>query len=640
MTRGIAIGTNSSDRFAAPRAITANINAFHQETPRYMGIRELVQNGIDAIARYRDRFDPNYTGRVFVGQYKDSLAVPGQLDRRRLCVADNGISMTYLDVKNHLNTLANSSSINVDHTDTHKGQGAKSALLPVNRAGMEYLCMTPAEMLVDIEPQPNPWACQLKENTVDYEGAAVYELACFGEDEHGQQTPCANADAGEFEALSSHVKMITSAGHGTIVILNGNEGKDTIDSESILTPAFTNTYGVVKFLNSRYFSFPEWVTVNAEERAQRGGLPSEDVVMAHGAEAMLNKATVEADRGAEDMILNDYCVRVHWWVMPLLGTPTLKGSTGSMSRFNSRAHISLAYKNEIYDNFSQMDHGGTYNNIQGARLRRAGVYNITKRTIIYIEILDNVHVNAVRSHLLTPAGEVIDVNDFLDDLRLNLPERLKELILANETQVDEMDSAKLREDLQKLNLRFQSQETTPGGIETSSTKTLGRRDPEGEKAPSGRGKEGRPTGPQRTRRAPGGSESSRPLMVTSMPPVIWQHLERTDIAAEFDSHTLVLNEDWAYIPTYVKMVMGILQQKGATMPEETLRLRCHTLVRDLIRSNLAGRAYGAKLMAAELKLGAEEALAFLTQEALTTAALPSWDTLKYIEQRGRALLTQ
>ena len=171
--KGCPIGLDNSDEFAACKALTRSINNACNETPRYMGLRELVQNSIDAIIR-QQRIEPGFHGRVVVAPFWDGY---NQELTNKLCVADNGISMSIAEVQKHLNNLHNSGNDQGHEfssgTAKHKGQGAKTALLPYNKLGMEYYLMQQNE---------RPVFCNLWCNEKDYDEQPVYELQACTED--------------------------------------------------------------------------------------------------------------------------------------------------------------------------------------------------------------------------------------------------------------------------------------------------------------------------------------------------------------------------------------------------------------------------------------------------------------------------
>ena len=622
--RGIPLGLNTSDKFAACKALTRTINNAYRETPRYMGVRELVQNSIDAIIR-QQRIEPDFQGRIVVGPYWDA-----ELGRHtnKLCVADNGISMSPSDVMEHLNNLHNSGNDEGHElaagTSTHKGQGAKTSLLPVNQLGMEYFLLQEGFV---------PITCNLWCNKENYDGVNVYELESITNDGN------CYGEAEKEELLAPMFKeFILEAGHGTIVKLNGNnEEESTIASDSILGPFNATTYGLIKLLESRYWKLPENILISVM-RQQGGGSGNHDSNRVNGAHNRLVNICEKDNYGSIELKTEDGLPFVlHWYL-----TVDEIDAQNSRSKFHSTSHVALLDKNEIYFDFNKIDNA----QYRLKQLRLCGVYgNTAKNVVLYIEPKFKVHANGVRSQLvyetLQREGELVEVNDFASVISQNLPSVIIEAMNAESTTTDDKTLQKIERYLKILESKTQDtlKEVIKGDTgfeESESDKT------KVQQGVSGGNNTKKNTGGSVTRRRrireSGLKKNANKISSSNIPKVNWTSLgeDTKNVACAWNNNVIVCNRDWAYHESQIDALIFVVRQKIESAPIELIRKRVSDWYENTQSSNILMTIANIQKLQEQNVISASELEEYKSDAALSAAM---FFNLSLIEQAERSALT-
>ncbi len=235
-------------------------------------VRELTENAIDGIEAGGQpgeiRWDVDWT------RY-DLEPKEGY----KLAVIDTGIGMTGPEMVNYINQL--SSSMHEQSKHGNFGMGAKIAAAPRNTLGLVYLS----------------WK--------DGHGSMIHLWKDPDTDTYGLR----RHQNGEFWLpVTNDIKPEAIKDHGTMVVLLGKKpGENTMDAppEGLIPSRW-----VTRYLNSRYFRFPDSVTVKARENWT---LPRDD---RHN---MLRKVVGQEGwlkaNSSKSGLLALKQATAHWWIL-------------------------------------------------------------------------------------------------------------------------------------------------------------------------------------------------------------------------------------------------------------------------------------------------------------------------------------
>ncbi|HEX8071646.1 MAG TPA: hypothetical protein VF546_16970 [Pyrinomonadaceae bacterium] len=365
-------------------------------------LRELTQNSIESILRTDEKkgeivWDVDWELRAETGYYK-------------LSITDTGDGMTGSEMVKYINQL--SSSFTEQSFIGNYGVGAKIAAATRNHAGLIYLSWKGGKgAMIHLWRDPA---------TGQY-GLRQFELT------DGTFTHCGEV---EDEAKPDIIKE-----HGTRVVLLGMSD----DANTMTAPLGSSSPSrwVAKYLNSRYFRFPEGVTVKSREgwTLPRENKDTNILRTVIGQEQYLNKHSDTSGmlelRGAV----------AHWWI--LKDDKAISQLSGS---FESSGHVAALYKDELYE--LQTTRAGM------ARLQQFGVILGYKRVVIYVEPLANDHrkvtTNTARTNLMINY-EPLPWADWAAEFREKMPRELSELIkeFAADTSAEDY-SKSIRERLRQI----------------------------------------------------------------------------------------------------------------------------------------------------------------------------------------------
>ena len=296
-------------------------------------LRELNQNAIEGIERLPDGkgevvWDVDWNTHALTGEYK-------------LCVIDNGVGMTGEEMMQYINAL--SSSINVLSSTGNYGVGAKIAAAPKNKVGLIYL---------------------------SWKDGIGYMVHLWRDAHTGQyglrQLQLPDGGFGYWAYVQDDVKPPQIDQHGTMVVLLGNEAH----ADTVAAPegAPSPSRWITRYLNTRYFRFPDGIAVKAREGWQfpRSNTDSNVLRTLTGQAAYLEKHSESAGRTE----LAD--ATAHWWI--LKDEDALTQNSGFVA---SSGHAGALYQDELYEMVSGR---------QGvARLQSFGIIFGHNRVVLYIE---------------------------------------------------------------------------------------------------------------------------------------------------------------------------------------------------------------------------------------------------------------
>ncbi len=344
-------------------------------------LRELTQNSIEAIQKTSERtgvivWDADWTRYTLTKVYK-------------LAVVDTGVGMTGPEMVRYINQL--SSSVHEQSFTGNFGVGAKIAAAPRNRAGLIYLSWKDGVgSMIHLWRDP---------------ATGSYGLVQF-------ERPDGTFD--HWAHVTDDVKPESITTHGTMVVFLGND----VDVDTMQAPpeAARPSRWIARYLNTRYFRFPEGITVRAREGwdLPRGDPNHPMLRSVLGQQAYLSEHSDQS--GTIDLV----SATAFWWI--------LKDDSALQNMLNvyeSKGHVAALYQNELYEMMT--GRAGT------ARLQLFGVIFGHHRVVIYIEPHNGANAdlssNTART-LLMINREPLPWADWAAQFRSQLPDAIINLMEA------------------------------------------------------------------------------------------------------------------------------------------------------------------------------------------------------------------
>lgn len=377
-------------------------------------IRELTQNSIDSIKALGGpageiRWDVDWT------RYDLEPS-----DGYKLAVIDTGIGMTGPEMVSYINQLSSSMHKQTKHGNF--GMGGKIAAAPRNKLGLVYLSWKNGHgAMIHLWKDP--------------------DLGTYGLRRHAN---------GEFWLpITDDIKPEPIKDHGTVVILLGNKpGENTMEAPP---EGQIPSRWIVRYLNSRYFRFPQSVTVKAREnwtspRSDKHNMLRKVI----GQEAWLKANS--SDSGSVKL----KHATARWWI--------LKDRVDDSGTHFSGGHVAALYDDELYEM--------TASRTGVARLQSFGVIFGYNQVVIYIQPsqTDNgsLTANTARTHLLIE-GQPLPWTEYAAEFREKMPEPIERLMnqVAAGTGNTEA-TATIRERLKQIRelFKFTRYRPTPDGKHT------------------------------------------------------------------------------------------------------------------------------------------------------------------------------
>jgi len=355
-------------------------------------VRELTQNAIDSIVALGGshgeiRWDVDWNRF-------DLEPTQGF----KLSVIDTGIGMTGPEMVNYINQL--SSSMHEQSTHGNFGMGAKIAAAPRNTEGLVYLSWKGGKgTMIHLWKDPE---------------SDTYGLRRF-------------PNAEFWLPITDEIKPEPIKGHGTMVVLLGRRP----DEDTIKAPleAQIPSRWILRYLNMRYFRFPQVVTVKARENWT---LPRDHkhnmLRKVPGQEAFLSANSTESGK----VELNQ--AKAHWWI--------LKDERDTSGHHFSSGHAAALFHNELYE--MVVGRSGV------ARLQSFGVIFGYDRVVLYVEPLQDqegkLTANTARTQLLIE-GQPLPWADWAAEFRAKMPDqihRLMDRVAAGAADAENASSIKER----------------------------------------------------------------------------------------------------------------------------------------------------------------------------------------------------
>ena len=342
-------------------------------------LRELTQNSIEAIAR-----TSKGSGEIVWDvdwNYHDLQ------DVFKLCVVDNGDGMTGPDMVKYINQL--SSSFSHQSLGGNYGVGAKVAAATRNHAGLIYLS----------------WK--------DGHGSMVHLWRNPDTREYGlRQLRRPDGSYGHYAAVEDDVKPALIRDHGTMVLLMGS----TEESDTVSAPegASSPSRWVSKYLNGRYYTLPDGVTIRAREGwlNPRGDADRNVLRRVVGQRKYLDE---HCDANGTLVVTG---ATVKWWI--LKNDNALSQNSGFIE---SSGHVAALYNGELYE--VATGRAGM------SQLQQFGIILGHRRVVIYVEPETAKHrrlsTNTARTNLLIDSAP-LPWDQWAVEFRKNMPQEIRDLI--------------------------------------------------------------------------------------------------------------------------------------------------------------------------------------------------------------------
>jgi hypothetical protein len=555
-------------------------------------LRELTQNAIEGIQRLPD----NKGGEVVWDVDWNYHALTGGVFK--LSVTDTGAGMTGEEMIQYINAL--SSSVNVLSSTGNYGVGAKIAAAPRNPVGVLYLSWKDG-----VGYMVHLWRDPVSGNY----GLRQLELPDGTHDFWSQLQP---------ETKPPQIDK-----HGTMVVLLGRqEEADTMMMPSDATAPSPSRW-ITKYLNTRYFCFPDGIKVKAREGWQlpRTNTDSNILRTLTGQKPYLEKHAESS--GVKELT----GATAHWWI--LKDEEALTQNSGYIA---SSGHVAALYQNELYEMVSAR---------QGvARLQNFGVIFGHNRVVLYVQPHNGeerrLTSNTARTHLLLN-GEALPWADWAAEFREDMPKPIAELVDRVAAAASGSDHKQtIRERLKAIAdlFRFSRYRPTPKGkllLETENSIAGGRAKPRGEptnqsdQEPGGKG--GR-AGDVYSLFLSAGGVPGEEVMVAREPEVQWVSVEngtRTppdleDRAAKYlpQQDIILANADFRVFNDMIdRWTTRYKQVSGA-------RDVVKDVVQEWFEQQLIEAVMGAQALRDARQWSFDDVQRLWSEEALTAAVLPRY----------------
>lgn len=332
-------------------------------------LRELTKNSIEAILR-----TPEQKGEVRwdLDTVGFSLSV-GRVSK--LCIIDSGVGMNGVEMVKYINHL--SSSFHTQSKTGNFGVGAKISTMPINPVGLIY------------------------QSWVDGVGYMIH-LHRSDRGDYG----LLRFDNGEYwTKIEESVKPDFIDKHGTKVILLGKG--DYEDTMSAPEKAPMPRKWILRYLNSRFYCFPDQVAVKTREGWD---LPSNDKHNFLRTVTGMGPWLEENSQLRGKVRLDGTMATAHWWIVK-------EGIDTDSGHYTRPGHVAALYQDELYE-LVQLNAGY-------ARLHAFGAIFGCERIVIYVEpdngSTQNVSANTARTQLLID-NEPLNWAAYAAEFRDKMPE--------------------------------------------------------------------------------------------------------------------------------------------------------------------------------------------------------------------------
>jgi hypothetical protein len=364
-------------------------------------LRELTVNSIEAIESL-----PGKKGEIIWDFDHNTFDLQGVY---KLAILDTGVGMTGQEMQRYINKL--SSSGRLQSVEGNYGVGAKIAAATRNHAGVVYLSWTNGKgSMIHLWRNPDTGTYGLK------------------------QLKLPNGKFAHWAPISDDLKPEQFKDHGTVVILLGND--EDVDTMAAPPNTPTPSRWIARYLNSRFFVFPDGVAVRAREGYTSDSTDTNVLRTVKGSKEFLERH--KESSGHVD--LGD--VVAHWWILKDVE------AVGQSSGANlPGGHIAALYNDELYE--LKTARGGS------ALLQSFGVHLAHSRVVLYLQPKQGnghkITTNTARTMLMVD-GEPLPWGEWAERFRGDkFPTEIMDLIDAASRDHKSPDYSKsIRERLREI----------------------------------------------------------------------------------------------------------------------------------------------------------------------------------------------
>jgi hypothetical protein len=383
-------------------------------------LRELTKNAVEAVQRL-----DNPVGEIRWDVDWNRFDLLGADSAQKLCIIDTGLGMTGEEMVEYINKL--SSSIHEQSQTGNFGVGAKISAAPLNPEGLVYL---------------------------SWKDGHGYMIHLFKDPDTGDYGLLRFPNGEFWQRIQDDVKPDPIDQHGTmVVLLGGSRDQSTMEPPQ---PVRMPRKWILRYLNSRFYRFPEGVTVRVREGWD---LPRGDQ---HN---FLRRATGQGPWLAENsgstgsVRLAESKATVHWWII------NSEADTNS-GHYTPGGHVAALFQDELYEL--------VYGPAGYARLQSFGVVFGGERVVLYVEPDaeggELVTANTARTQLLID-NEPLDWPQYATEFRSLMPQELRDYqdeIGAAANQTDHRRAIRERLKAVKDLFRFGRYRPNAGGTHKAS----------------------------------------------------------------------------------------------------------------------------------------------------------------------------
>jgi hypothetical protein len=570
-------------------------------------VRELTVNSIQAI-QARKLGDQSARAGMII--WDADWLVLEQTGVYKLQISDNGTGMTGPQMDQFIRKL--SSSGRVQSMTDNFGLGAKITAGVLNPHGLYY----------------KSW--------VDGQGT----LAVFHKDlsvgKYGlRHLLLSDGSLGRYAPLTDDAKCEPIDTCGTAVTLFGSHADDMT-----MKPDGQPSKWLIFYLNTRFFDIPDGITIkvrdfnNADsENWPRSAAEASAISMGQTRGSQLRtikgmKKHLTESKGVVGGKVELESATVHWFILP-------EDQIQQSDIWDCRAHSAALYQGELYETRRARQAYG--------RIRDFGVIFGYDRMIIYAEPKQsvlNVSPNTARSQLVVD-GEPLPWDQWAVEFRQNMPQEIKDMmdgIVAASGGRDHRDAIKRRlKDIRSL-LKVRRYRRDPmGHLSIGGTLPGGQPRPGGSPhkgtGTGGGSGGGRGTDPYGAFIQSGGDNAVEIATRNNDPYVTWVSVsnntrvsddELEDRAALYNSvaNTIHANEDF-------RVFLDFIEEVGSRYPGAPAT-EVKDLVQEWFEQQLIEAVLGVQTLKGSPAWNPEDLDKAISPEALTTAVMPRYNTMRQI----------
>ena len=351
-----------------------SIDQLGQQCGKLQYIRELTQNSIEAIQ------SDSGEGSIFWTFDREELVENGFY---KLCIIDNGPSMTGEDLRKLMNQMYSSGKN--QSIDGNFGIGAKVAGLYRSPKGLIYKCYKKegTGVLGEFVRRDSDGEYGLREQDQDDGSTSPYlQIPYFTKPKQMNES-------------------------GTMVTIIGRE-----EDEDTFTSPPEGEHGVhwlSRYLNGRYFTLPSGIEIKVSSRSN----PNLDEEAKYGRRRVRGMKHYLHQYEICSGVVEVTGANMHWWV--------LEDNFRKQNYFTNLAHTGSLYQEEIFD----LEVNSRTNR---SRLNRCGIIHLMNRIVIYAEPTnDGVFADPSRTELLIEQGVKTPWYNYADQFAENLPKEIAKL---------------------------------------------------------------------------------------------------------------------------------------------------------------------------------------------------------------------